>query len=937
LTNAQSVKDKLDDLHFLIDNYNPGIVFITESWLNDTVSDAMIAPTNRYYVVRHDRKNKMGGGVCAVINKRFTVDILQTDDNVEMIAFDILFESFTYRCILCYRPPDYNVDAWKYFSSMLSCLERVCNTNNIIAVFGDFNLPYLSWDTLLPTGHYVKFHQAFLDFTTQHGLVQCVTEPTRVNNILDLILVNDPLLINSCTTTAPLGNSDHVTVDFNLVLPVNKSSTDKCDGDIKYCFNFNEADYDGLNAYLSAVDWQNILTSGDINNCMEYFIGVLNEGMNLFIPVKQVFDATCSSNARSSVRKYPLYIRQIFRKKVTAWRLYKHNKTDNLKARYKAAEAKFSSAVDAFNTSKENELINNGNIGAFYSYINNKLVTKSGIGALKDTNGVLVHEDLDKASVLNEFYGNVFTIDNGIIPDFPSKVADGTELNNIDFNFSIVFKHLTQLKAKSSRGPDGLTAMFIKNLAPSLCIPLSILFSTSFNAADLPDIWKMANVTPIFKKGQTCDPSNYRPISLTCVLCKVMESIVKESVMKYLLENKLLTKHQHGFLAKHSTCSQLLECVNDWSISLNTRNSVDIVYIDFHKAFDSVVHSKLLYKLKMYGLSGNLLQWVSNFLSNRFQSVKVGIHNSSFIPVLSGVPQGSVLGPLLFLIYINDIVDLFGPGLTVKLFADDVKIYVDISDVENINLLQEGLFAVSRWAAEWQLTISINKCAVLHLGRNNLLYDYAIDGTTLPNVREIRDLGVMIDSKLCFSSHFALISAKAHQRAGLINRCFKSRDPHLRFRAFIVYVRPLLEYSSPVWSPVYKTDILKLESVQRRFTKRLNGCANLSYAERLKLFNVETLELRRLKQDLITMYKVFHNLLDVDITNFFVFRTHSITRGHNFKLIKPICNNNAMAFSFNCRRVNCWNSLPDYAVNSLSVGAFKHCLDIINFKNYLYI
>lgn len=264
----------------------------------------------------------------------------------------------------------------------------------------------------------------------------------------------------------------------------------------------------------------------------------------------------------------------------------------------------------------------------------------------------------------------------------------------------------------------------------------------------------------------------------------------------------------------------MLECINDWSIALNIRNSVDVVYIDFQKAFDSVVHSKLIHKLSAYGIVGNLLTWITSFLINRSQSVRVGNCYSDFIPVLSGVPQGSVLGPLLFLLYINDIVDLFGNNLTVKLFADDVKMYINISDVKNVNILQDGLFALSRWASDWQLNISIKKCALLHLGRNNLLYDYAIDGSVLPNVSEIRDLGVKVDSRLCFSAHYADIAAKAHQRAGLIVRCFKSRDPFLLFRAFTTYVRPILEYCSPVWSPVYKKDIIKLEAVQRRFTKK---------------------------------------------------------------------------------------------------------------------
>jgi len=291
----------------------------------------------------------------------------------------------------------------------------------------------------------------------------------------------------------------------------------------------------------------------------------------------------------------------------------------------------------------------------------------------------------------------------------------------------------------------------------------------------------------------------------------------------------------------------------------------------------------------------------------------------------------------LFLIYINDIVDLFGNGLTVKLFADDVKMYVNISDVCNVNRLQEGLFLLSKWASDWQLNISIKKCAVLHLGGNNLFYDYALDGTTLPGVREMRDLGVKIDSRLCFSTHYAEIAAKGHQRAGLILRCFKSRDPRILFRAFTVYVRPILEYCSPVWAPVYKTDVTKIEAVQRRFTKKLKGFSRLTYAERLVKLNADTLELRRLKQDLLTMYKVFNGLLDLSIVNFFEFNNHNRTRGHSFKLIKPVCVNNARAFSFACRRISCWNSLPADLLLIKSLPLFKEKLNYVNFSKYLFI
>lgn len=379
-----------------------------------------------------------------------------------------------------------------------------------------------------------------------------------------------------------------------------------------------------------------------------------------------------------------------------------------------------------------------------------------------------------------------------------------------------------------------------------------------------------------------------------------------------------------------------MECVNDWSIELNFRNSVDIAYIDFQKAFDSVVHSKLCHKLRSYGVSGKLLDWISDFLFNRVQAVKVNNKLSHYISVSSGVPQGSVLGPVLFLLYINDIVDIFGGGLSVKLFADDVKIYSVIKDVNDISTFQAGLHELNEWSVNWQLPISLKKCAILHLGGKNNCHIYEVNGVCLPNVNEITDLGILIDSNLRFISHYRATVNKAHHRASLILKSFLSRDRILLFKAFCVYVRPLLEYCSPVWAPVYKTDIDLFERVQRRFTKRLQGLHHLSYHDRLLcLNNAESLELRRLKHDLIMIFKIVHNFVAMDFSDFFALSDYTRTRGHDFKLSKPICNNNARQFTFACRRIDVWNALPASVFNCVSIDGFKRNLHYIDFTKFL--
>jgi len=761
----------------------------------------------------------------------------------------------------------------------------------------------------------------FVDFALEFGFAQHVTEPTRGTNVLDILLANDPCAVVDCNVLDPIGNSDHNAVHFNVLLPTSNSDKAKPFRDCDYVYDFENTDFVQFRSFLSSVCWSDVIASNNgISDCWDNFVSVINYGISMFTPLKKVSFSRCR-------KKYPPYIRQLLRKKSAAWRRYKSFNSDVLKSKYYAIKLKCSAAIGDYIRNKEDCIINSDNLGLFYRYVNKKLVSKTGIGVLEDNSGSYVYRDEVKAELLNDYFTSVFSLDNNNIPNIDPRCT--TKICDIVFTPYAVER---KLKIKSSAGPDGLQALLLKNLAHELAQPLCALFATSLDLSSLPDIWRVALVSPVFKNGLSSDICNYRPISLTCITCKIMESIIRDQLMSYLLRNKLISKQQHGFISRHSACSQLIECVDDWSLSINIRHNVDVIYIDFSKAFDCVVHSKLLAKLASYGISGNLLLWIQSFLSGRSQAVKVGKHMSSFSDVLSGVPQGSVLGPLLFLLFINDITDIFGKNLTVKLYADDVKIYSVVDHPGNAAKLQQGLEDLSDWCSKWQMKINVKKCSVLSVGRTCSNRLYSIDKVTLPCVNSVHDLGVHVDSNLRFSSHYDDIVTKAHRRAALILRCFECRDPLLLFRAFTVYVRPILEYCSPVWSPVYIGDIKRIEAVQRRFTKRLSGYSKLSYATRLRLLGAEALELRRLKLDLIMMYKVLHGLVEVD--TLFNLRVDDRTRG-DFKIFKSHCNVNSRAHSFACRRLNCWNSLPNDVRNASSVFVFKSLLSKCDFTSYL--
>jgi hypothetical protein len=289
----------------------------------------------------------------------------------------------------------------------------------------------------------------------------------------------------------------------------------------------------------------------------------------------------------------------------------------------------------------------------------------------------------------------------------------------------------------------------------------------------------------------------------------------------------------------------------------------------------------------------------------------------------------------LFLVFINDLCDIFGPDIRIKLFADDAKIYMSINNIIDHEVLQQGLNALSHWAEIWQLQVSVPKCSVLHLGNRNNCMSYGLNGVVLPDVKSTVDLGVTVDSNLRYKLHINNIVIKAHQRACLIMRCFKSRDPTLLFKAFCVYVRPLVEYCVPVWSPSYIADINKIEAVQRRFTKRLFNFRWLSYRDRLLKLGADSLELRRLKLCLTMIYKITHGIVAIDADSLFEMST-TCTRRHNFKIVKPLPNVNCFKHSFACRDIPLWNSLPESIVNARNATVFKGLLDSIDFSKYLY-
>jgi hypothetical protein len=349
-----------------------------------------------------------------------------------------------------------------------------------------------------------------------------------------------------------------------------------------------------------------------------------------------------------------------------------------------------------------------------------------------------------------------------------------------------------------------------------------------------------------------------------------------------------------------------------------------VIYLDFQKAFDKVPHKRLIARLEEIGIKGKLLKWIKEWLRGRKQRVVINGKASHWIEVESGVPQGSILGPLLFIIYINGIDE--GIASDILKFADDTKIFGEVGSFESVSKLKEDLRVLCEWADTWQMKFNTVKCKVMHFGANNMEEQYFMEGTQLDKVTEEKDLGVIVSSSFKVSNQCIKAAKKANQILGLIKRTITCRKKEIILRLYKSLVRPHLEYCIQAWRPHLVKDMELLEKVQRRATKMIEECIGKSYMERLEIVGLTTLESRRCRADLIEVYKILKGFEDID-ENIFFKRHVSNTRGHSLKLYKDRVNKDVLKYSFANRVVEKWNKLPEKVINANSINSFKNNLD----------
>ena len=566
-----------------------------------------------------------------------------------------------------------------------------------------------------------------------------------------------------------------------------------------------------------------------------------------------------------------------------------------------------------------------------------------GIKILVSDNDEIITDDHNKANALNNFFASQTYIDelHATLPDLPNheNAPDIPTLDRIVLTERNVEDILKTLDTSKAMGPDLINARILKEASRELSIPLCMLFNTSLQSNIFPSQWKIANVVPVFKKNDPQKVNNYRPISLLCIISKVFEKCIYKYLHNFILDNNLLSPHQSGFRKGDSTINQLLFLYNEFSHALDEGKEVRTVFFDISKAFDRVWHKGLLFKIESLRIKGNLLLWVKSYLSGRKQRVVINGKQSTVLELKAGVPQGSILGPLFFLIFINDIVNDI--GCRFKLFADDTSLYIIIEHPDAAaQILNEDLEKVRNWSKTWLVSFNPQKTETLLISRKaNQTFHPPLyfDGIPIQEVTNHKHLGLIFNNTCHWGQHIDYIVDKACKKLNILRSLKFDLDRLTLQIMYFSFIRPVLEYGDIIFDncPSYYSE--KLEKINTEAARIVTGATKLVSIN--TLYNEcgwDTLEKRREKHKLIQFYKMKNCLTPeylIDLLPPLHRDQHTYNTRNSQNLVSIQCRTTYHFNSFIPSTIRIWNNLPTNIKESNSIHSFKQALSSLNIEN----
>jgi hypothetical protein len=666
----------------------------------------------------------------------------------------------------------------------------------------------------------------------------------------------------------------------------------------------------------------------------EMFKSTLLDSIDKHIPSKM-------TSARFTLPWVNRDIRKLIRKKQRRYNKAKRTNNWKDKENFRDCRRKIDRAIRKEYRRYVSDVIGgsleSNNTKPFWKFIKAKKQHTFGIAPLNSGSGKVATSPVEKAETLNNQFKSVFTVENTrSLP--PLRNSNTPTINNIQVDVEGVLKLLSSVKVNKATGPDQIPARILKECSSAIAPIFTKIFQKSLDTGTLPKDWREAFITPIYKKGDKANPANYRPVSLTSIPSKLLEHIIHHHIMNHLDQFNLLSDHQHGFRKARSCESQLALTIDDLARSLNSQGQTDMVIMDFSKAFDTVPHQRLLHKLSHMGIKGSLHTWINNFLTSRYQQVVLEGSCSSKVPVTSGVPQGTVLGPLLFLIYINDLPSSVKSH--VRLFADDCILYRQIRSDNDSVILQKDINVLCKWETDWQMSFNYSKCFVMNITqkRTPRSCQYTMGENVLEVVKHHPYLGVEISHDLEWKQHISKVTSKASSILGLLQRHLYDCSAHVKETAYMSLVRPRLEYCANIWDPHTKSDKSSLDRIQRkaaRFVTRTYK-RDASVTELLNKLGWQSLEERRAMSRLTFFYKAINKQIafqDDKLPKTSTRTTRNSTPDASF--IKFQTKKDCFKFSLVPRTTPEWNLIPAPIKDSKTVDGFKTAISKLDITDLL--
>ena len=680
-----------------------------------------------------------------------------------------------------------------------------------------------------------------------NGLSQLNSVTNFQNRLLDLVFTseNEKLYVHECTNPLVPIDVFHKPLEMSLLLAYRKLLSHTR----KESFNFKKADFTGINNFLASIDWNQMLVTcnNNVDECVNFFYDKLQLAIELFVPFSTFtsnnhppwFNKKILNLKNKKSKAYSKYIKSGKTSSFIAYSSLRRNLTKTIKSSYNTYIAKIQD--DLTREPKK-----------FWSFINSKKKS-SGYPSSMSFNNSIYSTTSDICNQFSNYFNSVYVCDNANPSDDPySFFNNNLNIGSLILSAENILESLSTIDEFKGCGPDGIPPLLLKQCAINLVMPLTIIYNLSLTSKIFPLKWKVSYIVPIYKSGARNVIENYRGIAILSSFGKLFESIVTRFLTSQLLN--FISPQQHGLTKGRSTSTNLVEFVNFCVGMMDNGIQVDVAYTDFSKAFDRILHRLLLKKLCKMGIHSSLLEWLESYLCNRKQFVKLSGFISKQIDVTSGVPQGSHLGPLLFILFMNDVPDILSYSKCL-MFADDLKIYCPVKSVLDATNLQRDLDKLSSWCQQNCLFLNIDKCKVMsvHRKRCPITFAYHLDQIPLERLSVVKDLGVMLDSTLSFTLHVDFVVCKAYSMLGFMMRiCADFNAAPALISLYFAHVRSHLEYAAVVWSPGYASHIARIESIQKKFLSfmfRKLGYYNVikfaPYFFKCLVLGVETLEQRR--------------------------------------------------------------------------------------------